>query len=137
MKKDYKKEIDLWNEEIPAAINLETGEVRTIMQRPNNIPEGKEVFENKAKFIKCYTNTGIFLQRYLTSEELGIVMTMIMLSDQKNCSLKPLDDKTTVEELMSLFDISEKKVKSTFIKLHQLGVYGKFDIKPQEEFSLF
>jgi hypothetical protein len=43
-------------------------------------------------------------------------------------SLKPLDDNITIHELMSYFDISEKKVKTTFKKLFELGVYGKFEV---------
>jgi hypothetical protein len=132
-KHDYEVVVKLNHNETPHKLNMETGELIEVKSRRNNIPEGKELFEPNAKFVKCYYNTWQFMSRYLSSSELGIVIAMVTMADANNCSLKPLDDKTTVAELMDYFDISEKKVKSTFDKLHRLGVYGRFDVSEENK----
>jgi hypothetical protein len=125
---DYEKTIQLKHEEVAAKVNLDTGELKLLEGRTNNIPTSKEIFEPSAMFGKYYQNSWNFLIKYLTSAELGIVATMCNMCDMNTNSLKPLDDNTTIHEIMQYFDISEKKVKDTFKKLFELGVYGRFEV---------
>ena len=122
-----KKTISLKHNELPAKVDTETGEL-TIIEHINNIPNDKEVFEPSALFGKYYQNSWAFLIKYLTSFELGIVAAMCHMADMNTNSLKPLDENATITVLTEYFDISEKKVKSTFKKLFDIGVYGRFEV---------
>ena len=63
----YTQEIKLKHNEIAATIDVETGEVKPITKRVNNIPDGKEIFEPDGLFKKDYTNSWKFLNKYLTN----------------------------------------------------------------------
>jgi hypothetical protein len=125
----YRTEYNLNHDEIPAKINTRTGETTQLKSRKNNIPEGKEVFKSEAIFRKDYTNTWNFLKRVLTPIEFKAAHTLVLMAKSKTNSLEPLNDDTTLKELMEILDVSINKVKPIINKLWELGVYGKFNIK--------
>ena len=61
MRQRYTATIPLYHNEEAAAINLETGALRTLPKKTNNIPEGKEVFEPQGIFKKDYSYSWEFL----------------------------------------------------------------------------
>jgi len=133
MKGQYTTEVKLYQDEIPASLNTRTGEIKQIHSRPNNIPEGKEVFEPEGIFRKDYTNSWNFLKKTLTPIEYKAAHTLAMLAKANTNSLQPLNDDTTLKELMEVLAVSKNKVKPILDKLWDLGVYGRFDVKEADK----
>ena len=125
----YTQEIKLKHNEIAATIDVETGEVKSLMKRPNNIPDGKEIFEPDGLFKKDYTNSWKFLNKYLTPIEFKAAHTLALIAKANTNSLEPLNDETTLKELMEILNVSVNKVRPILNKLWELGVYGKFEVK--------
>ena len=125
----YTQTIKLKDNELPAKINVETGEVKEVDHKKNNVPEGKEVFQPNAFFRKDYTNSWKFLNKYLTPIEFKAAHTLAMMAKANTNSLEPINDDTTLKELMEVLNVSINKVKPILNKLWDLGVYGKFDVK--------
>jgi hypothetical protein len=130
---DYKTTMELKHHESAAIVDLNTGEVRTVKKRFNNIPEGKEIFEPNALFRKDYTNSWNYLKRVLKPIEFKAAYTLALMAKAHTNSLEPLNDDTTIPELMELLDVSKNIVKPILNKLWDLGVYGKFDIKEADK----
>ncbi len=124
----YKKEINLNNNEIPATINLETGEVKALKAKANNIPKGKQIFEPKGIFTKTYNKSWIYLKSKLTPLEFGVAFELAILAKANTNSLEPLNDDTTMNQLVDKFSIGKNKVRPLFKKLFELGVYGRFEV---------
>jgi hypothetical protein len=125
----YETSIRLKHNESPAAIDLGTGGVRPLTPRPNNIPQNKEVFEPQGIFKKDYTNSWRFLDKHLTPLEYKAAHTLAMMAKANTNSLEPLNDETTLKELMEILNVSINKVKPILQKLFDFGVYGKFQVK--------
>jgi hypothetical protein len=125
----YSTELKLNHNELPAKVNVETGEVKVVnSQRKNNVPEGKEVFEPKALFKKDYGNSWNYLNRVLTPIEYKAAHTLAIMAKANTNSLEPLNDDTTISELMEILNVSKNKVRPILDKLFELGVYGKFEV---------
>jgi len=123
----YEKLLKLRDNEIPAKVNTETGEIMEVKRRKNNIPDGYSRLK--------YDNFGIInldmlkvLKMLLTDTEIGIVISMIMKAEYESNSLAPLNDETSIRQLSEVFGISPSIVKKTFIKLFDLGVYAQLKI---------
>ena len=129
----YKKTITLDHEELPAKVNVLTGEVKVVESRPNNIPEGKEIFEQSGIFKKDYTNSWRFLQNNLSTLEYKVAHTLAMMARANTNSLEPLNDSSTLSELTSILNVSINKVRPILKKLFELGVYGKFEVAIPEK----
>lgn len=135
-KQRYKREVSLYHNETLMAVDSETGEIRDIVHRKNNIPDDSMVFENKAIFRKDYPNTWFFLKGVLTPIEYKAAHTLAMMAKANTNSLEPLSDESTLKELMSVLDMSINKVKPIMNKLFDLGVYGKFEVyKPERPYT--
>ena len=124
----YRKEIELYHDEIPARLNVDTGELITLKPRKNNIPENSEVFEPNSFFKKTYPNGWAFLRKYLTAEESNVASILAAKAFSNTNSLNPLNDDTAISELSEIFGISRNIVKDMLKKLFELGVYGKFEV---------
>jgi len=129
MRQRYTATIPLYHNEEAAAINLETGVLRTIPKKVNNIPEDKEIFEPQGIFKKDYTNSWKFLDKHLSPLEYKAAHTLAMMAKANTNSLEPLNDETTLRELMEILNVSINKVKPILEKLFDFGVYGKFQVK--------
>jgi len=128
IKGKYKREITLEHDEIPAKINVVTGEMTPIKAYRNNVLEGSHIFAPHTFYHKRFPNGWKFLERYLTSEELIVAITLGDMAKASTNSLKPLSDDTTTNELAEILTISRNYVKDVLHKLFVLGVYGKFEI---------
>lgn len=120
----YTKEIKLQDNELPAKVNAESGEIKILSKRPNNIPEGKMI-QNFPEFNKINSKAIRFLETILSNEELGIVMKMIQRADYESNVMIPLNDESSYRDIASEFHIGKDKVKKTFSKLFDLGVYAQ------------
>lgn len=121
------EEIKLNDNERPAKINIETGEIQEVKQKANNIPEGKEVFEPNGIFLKTYTKSWKFLKSELTPFEFNVAFQLAIMAKANTNSLEPLNDDTTINQLAEIFGISRNKVTPILTKLYKLGVYAKFE----------
>lgn len=120
----YTKTLKLHHNEVPATINKETGEVKEVKQRPNNIPDGTSLQKFEA-FSKVNDKAISFLESVLTNEEMGIVFKMIKRSAYETNVMLPLNDETSYRELAEEFKIGKNKVDKIFTKLFNLGVYAQ------------
>lgn len=123
-KSNYSVNVQLQHNEQAAKINAETGEIKIVKKRPNNIPQGKDILKYK-EFNKVNSKAIRFLETVLTNEELGIVFKMIQRADFETNVLIPLNDESSYRELAEEFGINKDKVKRVFDKLFSLGVYAQ------------
>ena len=119
-------EITLNNNELPAKVNSETGEIKTITPKRNNIPAGKEIHYSEGMFTKSYEKAWDYLLDYLTPVELQIVTRMSHMARPASNSLEPLNNKSTVQEIADTFHIHRNSVPKMFEKLLKAGVYAEF-----------
>lgn len=135
-KQKFKKEVSLYHDEVLMAVSQETGEIRDIKSRRNNIPEGSELIDPKALFKKDYSKSWFFLREVLTPIEYKAAHTLSMLAKANTNSLEPLNDESALKELMSVLGVSINKVRPILNKLFDLGVYGKFEVyKPEKPYT--
>lgn len=129
MKDYYEKTAKLRHHEKLAKIDTWTGEVKEIADRPNNIPKDKQFFgKEETEWKKSFTPSWDFLETVLSDLELRVTMKLCRLAKMNTNSLEPLSDETTQMEIAKVFNIDRRKAKLLFEKLHQLGIYAKFDI---------
>ena len=135
-KQKYKKEVSVFHDEVLLAVNQETGEIRDLPQRKNNIPKDSTLIDSKALFKKHYQNSWFFLKEVLTPIEYKAAHTLAMMAKSNTNSLEPLNDESTLKELMQVLNMSINKVKPILNKLFDLGVYGKFEVyKPERPYT--
>lgn len=123
----YTTNLRLKHNEIPAKVDIDTGEVLTINRRPNNFPDGKSKLDYEE-----FGMINIKMLRVLREEcsrtEISIIMHMVDLSEFGTNSLRPLNDETSYRELGKVFDLDHKTIKDIFVKLKYLGVYLQLNI---------
>lgn len=118
--------IKLNHNEALSIINKDTGEIKEIGNRPNNIPKGKELFGDHAFFTKTYPNSWIFLKRYCSHLEISAIVGLVNYAKNGN-SLEPITD-AMKPHLVDLLGVSKNKVNAVLDWLFKLGVYGKFEV---------
>lgn len=124
----YEKTVKLEDNEVAVKVNTETGVITNLPNRPNNIPSGSHVFEEKGRFIKRYRHSWMYLRTVLSPLELEAVNALTDLAIRNTNSLEPLSDKTTIPELMEMLGASKNKVNPILKKLFYYGVYAKFEV---------
>ena len=127
-KSDYMVNINLLHNELPAKIDIETGEVKIASVPSNNIPADSEIFEKDALFQKSYSNSWKYLESILSNLEYCVANRLALMAKANTNSLEPLNDETTVDTLVDVLKISKNNVSKVLKKLFELGVYGKFEV---------
>lgn len=122
----YEKTIRLKHDEAPAKVNLDTGEIITIKDRPNNLPTNKAIFNPEGRFKKMYDDAWDYLLDHTTPIELKIVVKMSQMTRMNSNSLAPLNNTSSAIEIADTFGIHRNHVKRIFTKLLKLGVYAEF-----------
>ena len=124
----YKQTISLNEDELAAKVNANTGNVEIVEEKdPYIIPKGKEYFESNATFKKEYSATWAYLNRVLNPLEYKAAHTLALMAKANTNSLEPLNDSTTLKELMEVLGVSINKVKPILKTLFNLGVYAGFE----------
>ena len=129
----YTQEIKLQHNEKIAVINQETGEMRDVRKRINNIPPDKEVFEPTALFRKDYIKSWEYLKDKLTPLQFKAAYSMALLAKANTNSLEPLNSDTTLKELSDTLGVSKNKISDVLDVLAYHGVYGEFKIIKEED----
>lgn len=132
----YTQQLRLNDNEIPAKINLDTGELIHEAKKSNNIPEGYSKLDYK-EFGMLNLDISRKLENYFTNTELSVIFKMISRCDFNTNSLKPLNDDMSLRDLADEFGISKSSVPKVFSKLFSMGVYGTFRISEHKEETLY
>ena len=134
----YEIKIKLKDNEKVWISDQETAEIKECKVRPNNIPEGKVLFEPSAHFMKDYRNSWRFLKQVLKPIEYMAAHSLALKAKSNTNSLEPLNDETTLKELMAELNVSINKVKPILRVLFDLGVYGRFETaKPDVPYTKY
>lgn len=134
---DYIQKVKLNHNEIPAKINLETGEVIGITNKKNQDLQLVK-FNFGGMFKKDYNNSWKFLLRELSPLEISAVNYLCSLAKMNTGSLEPLNDSSTVRELHIHLNVGVNKVNAVLKKLFLYGVYGKFEVyNPDKPYSKY
>lgn len=126
---DYEKVVKLKHNQIPARIDIDTGEVKALKSR--ELPEkykDTELWEPEKTFRKVYNSGWVFLQKVLTPIQLKAALYLSLKAAPYSNSLEPLSDETTYKELSELTGIGINQVSKTFKTLFSFGVYAKMRI---------
>lgn len=131
---DYEKKIQLNHNEIPAKINLETGEVIEVKSRNIKIEPGKQKWLPKQRFTKYFDYGGEVIDwledtGILTDLEARVLGRLMRRAKYGTNSLEPLNDHYAIKLIAEDFNISRNKVAPLLRKFYNLGIYGNFDVK--------
>ena len=137
-KDTYQTTFKLTHKEKPATVDTETGEIRIVKQRQNNVPKGKMIFEPDASFFKAYNKSWDYLQKQLTPLQFNVAFQLALMAKMNTNSLEPLNDETTAIELSEKFNIDRRTSKKLFQRLFELGVYARFEAaKPDMPYTKY
>jgi reverse gyrase len=128
----YIKEIKLNDNEIASKINLETGEVTPLGNRPNNLPKDKSKL-NYQNFGMLNLDISKKLEKYFSNLELAIIFKMINRVEFNSNSLRPFNDETSLRTLSDEFNISKNSVPKIFRKLFEKGVFAQLHISENDK----
>lgn len=120
--------VKLQHHEVPAKLDMETGSFEEIKKRSDNIPSDKEVWLSEATFTKTYNPSWKFLRAVLTPLEYTVAHTLALMAKANTNSLEPLNDDTTIPELIEVLGVSKNKVRPILNRLFSLGVYARFEV---------
>jgi hypothetical protein len=140
---EYTKEISLQHNEIPATLNIETGEIKIVKKgRPKkSIPNGKQLWLPNAIFNKSFPQSWKWLESVTTPLEFKCAVLLGLKAKAFTNSLEPFDDETCLRDISEQLNISLGVVSYTMKKLFTLGVYGRFETytpdKPYSKYWLF
>jgi reverse gyrase len=122
----YTREITLDDNEIPAKVNVETGELTTLKpKRKTKLPKGKSKLNYKT-FQIVNAEASKLLISGLTKEELGLVYVMIQMSEYNSNSLDPLTDETSMVKLSEHFGVDRERIGKLLKRLFEAGVYNTY-----------
>jgi hypothetical protein len=125
----YEKTLKLNHDEVPAILNVDTGVLTTIHNRPNNIPKFSYVFEDDGIFMKRYTHSWQYLRSVLTPLELRAANALADEAMFNTNSLQPFSDRTPMIDLMEVLNVSKNNVRPVLEKLRHFGVFKQFEKK--------
>ena len=127
----YRPNLLLKDNEIPAAINADTGEMREVKRgRPRN--PNVESVESTLRFTRQYVKSWQWLRANVSSIAYLVAQDMALMAKPITNSLEPLNGETTIAELATRFQVDRRKVKSVLEELFQAGVYAGFEVYEAE-----
>jgi putative ribosome biogenesis GTPase RsgA len=125
--------VKLNDNEIISKTNVETGEIKDIYKRPNNLAKARvEQFKPKSIFTKQYTVAWNYLEKVLSTAEYKMAHRMCVMAKMNTNSLEPLNDNTAMIELSEYFNVSRNHVKHMLDNLFKHGVFAKFELVKED-----
>jgi len=119
----YTAQIKLRHNEVPAKIDLETGEIMEINKKPNNIPDGKSKLDYDRFHIKNDRLSNLVKNGIISHEENSIISLMCSMAEMGTNALKPITDDTSLLLLGDHFSINRHRVGKVIDRLRILGVF--------------
>lgn len=131
----YTKELKFNHNEIPAAINIETGEIKEFKQFKKKVlkDSSMQYFEHDQPYQRVFTRAWLLLKTQTTDAEFKAANTMALLAKAYTNSLEPLTPESTVKQVAEALQIDRNKVTSIIDKLYKLGVIAKFEVYNRNE----
>ena len=129
----YTRSLKLKDNEIPAKINMETGEIKEVRNIFNSIPEGKELWLKNEKFTKMFTYSWKFLVGNLKSDELKVLIVMSLMAQSGTNSMPPLNEDVPMMQMEEYFGVDRRKLPKIFKTLFEIGVFARFEVANEEE----
>lgn len=130
----YTRNLSFRDNEVPAKINLETGELIEIRNTFNSLPDGKEMWLKNEKFSKMFNYSWKYLVKTLGSDEIKVLVVMTLLAQPNTNSMPPLNEEVSMLQMEEYFNVSRKKLPQIFKNLFDIGVFAKFEVATEEEF---
>ena len=128
---NYTEKVELRHNEVAAAINKETGQVREL--NPTKRKDASLKIASFNKFNKRNVMAWKLLETQTTPLEYSIANQLADNLVTHTNSLIPLNDDLTLTALSELFTVSRRSVEKVFDRLFKLGVYGKFEVYEEKE----
>lgn len=119
----YTQNLKLKHNEVPAKIDMETGEVITISRRVNNLPEGKSKLDYDRFHIKNDNLSNLVRNGIITHEENSIISLMCSMAEMGTNALKPITDETSLLLLADEFSVNRNRIGKVIERLRTLGVF--------------
>lgn len=129
----YKKEIELEHNEIPAKVNIETGEIKTIGSPQGQTDSTVAKFNLMPNYQRRYPEAWALLKTQTTDAEYKVADKLALMAKAYTNSLIPLNDDTTAKALSEVLEVSVNRVNQYIKKLFRLGVIGKFEVYNHNE----
>lgn len=130
----YTRNLKLKDTEVPAKIDLETGEIVEVRNIFNSIPDGKELWLKNEKFSKMFTYSWKYLVKSLNSDELKVLVVMTLMAQPSTNSMPPLNEEVSMLQMEEYFNVSRKKLPSIFKSLFEIGVFARFEVASEDEY---
>jgi hypothetical protein len=122
-----KVELGLNHDEIPAAVNKESGEIRLVHRPKNNLPKDKTKLDYD-EFGMLNLDVTRRLKKYFNQTEIYVIFEMINRAEFGTNSLRPLNDDLSARQLAEEFSVNKNKIMSVLSKLFEMGVYAQFKV---------
>lgn len=131
----YTKELTLQHNEIPASINIETGEIKEFKPfKSHKLKDNSmEVFKHDQPYQRTFTRAWLLLETQTNTLEYKVAYNMGLMAKAYTNSLEPLTPESTVRQVSELLNIDRNKVTSIIDKLYKLGVIAKFEVYNRNE----
>ena len=134
----YTRKLSLEDNEFAAKINAETGEITTLRNVLNSLPDNHEIWLPNSSFHKTYEATWKFLIQALKADELKVVTIMSLMASANTNSLSPLNEEASIRNLSEYFGVNKDKINKVLKKLFDIGVFAKFEIvKPDVPYTKY
>lgn len=91
-------------------------------------PSCKVYWRPEKSYKRRFEGGWLYLHKVLSPTQFKVASYMEMKASPFTNSLEPLSDKTSIRELAKEFGVGVNTVKSTFNKLFEVGVYGRFEV---------
>lgn len=120
--------IGLQHNEVPARLNIETGEVKTI-PAPRGKPDSEmSPFDLQPSYTRICSVTWRALETMVSEKELMVAYRLAIMAKAFTGSLQPLNDETTAITLAETLKTDRSLILKYIDKLFRLGVIGKFEV---------
>ena len=130
----YTKTLEMQHNEVPAIVNIETGEVKTFEAPTQRIPKDHAIqyFKHDEPYQRTFTRAWELLETQTTDLEFKAAQKMARLAKAFTNSMEPISPDSTVREIGEALHIDYRKVTKIVEKLFKLGVIAKFEVYEQD-----
>jgi DNA-binding MarR family transcriptional regulator len=130
-KTGYERTIKLNHNEVPARVNLETGNIEVVkdpLRITNNTDSTLEKFDLFQVFQRVNTAAWELLSTQVKANELAVAMKLALRAKAYTNSLEPLNPDTSMRSIAEQLKVEKNTIAKIIDKLFKLGVIGKFEV---------
>jgi len=130
-RKDCESIIRYNHNEVPAVINLDTGEIKEFVGvgvKKEMRDKTMEYFRSSQPYQRFFTNAWVLLRTQTNNLEYSVAQQLGQRAKAYTNSLEPIKPESTMVYLSTELNIDRRKVFAIVDKLFKLGVIGKFEV---------